>query len=244
MNGVQTLSAIATRPTAVIIADQLREGIIEGVFEPGDQINEAQVATQLNVSRGPVREALHRLMQEGILIGRPNRGVFVRKLTADDVIEVYQAREAIELAAVSILTGKDATSRAAVTEQLNQVISRMRESVETRDWSALHRSDLEFHTALVREARNTRLERAYATLATEALICMAHLVDAHPEPGHVLQKHQEIVALLEAGDLPALHDTLRQHLSLSEDELRLPDDVEQPPSSADALTAPVLRSIS
>lgn len=244
MNGVHTLSAIATRPTAVIIADQLREGIIDGVFEPGDQINEAQVASQLNVSRGPLREALHRLMQEGILIGRPNRGVFVRKMTADDVSEVYQAREAIELAAASILAGKDASSRTVATEQLNQVISRMRESLEARDWSAVHRFDLEFHTALVRQAHNTRLIRAYATLATEALICMAHLVDAHPEPGQVLQKHQEIVALLEAGDLPALHDTLRQHLTITEDDLLSSDDLEQSPSSSDdAVAAPVLRSI-
>jgi DNA-binding GntR family transcriptional regulator len=223
VNGVHTLSAIATRPTAVIIADQLREGIIDGVFEPGDQINEAQVASQLNVSRGPVREALHRLMQEGILIGRPNRGVFVRKLTADDVSEVYQAREAIELAAASILARKDASTRAAVSEQLNQVISRMRESVEAHDWSATHRFDLEFHTTLVREAHNTRLMRAYATLATEALICMAHIVDAHPDPAHVLQKHEEIANLLEAGDLPALHESLRQHLSVTEDELRSPE---------------------
>ena len=244
MNGVRTLSAIATRPTAVIIADQRREGIIDGVFEPGDQINEAQVASQLNVSRGTVREALHRLMQEGILIGRPNRGVFVRKLTANDVSEVYQAREAIELAAVSILASKDASSRAAVTEQLNQVISRMRESVEAEDWSAIHRIDLEFHTTLVQQAHNTRLMRAYATLATEALICIAHFVDAHPDPHHVLQKHEEIVSLLEAGDLPALHDTLRQHLTVTEDELRASDDVEQSPSSSDdAVSAPVLRSI-
>ncbi|MEA5455109.1 GntR family transcriptional regulator [Sinomonas sp. JGH33] len=244
MNGVHTLSAIATKPTAVIIADQLREGIIDGVFEPGDQINEAQVASQLNVSRGPVREALHRLMQEGILIGRPNRGVFVRKLTAADVGEVYQAREAIELAAASILAGKDASSRVAVTEQLNQVISHMREAVEARDWSAVHRIDLEFHTTLVREARNTRLMRAYATLATEALICMAHFADAHPDPDHVLLKHQEIVALLMAGDLPALHDTLRQHLSVTEDELRSSDDVEQPLASPDeAMAAPALRSV-
>ncbi len=63
MSGVQALSALEHRPTAVIISDQLRERIIDGAFKPGDQINEAQVASQLRVSRGPVREALHRLVQ-------------------------------------------------------------------------------------------------------------------------------------------------------------------------------------
>ena len=82
MRGVLSLSAIDSRPTAVVIADQLRERIIDGSFGPGDQINEAQVANQLNVSRGPVREALKRLVQEGLLIGHPNRGVFVRESSA------------------------------------------------------------------------------------------------------------------------------------------------------------------
>ncbi|BAS18513.1 uncharacterized HTH-type transcriptional regulator YdhC (plasmid) [Arthrobacter sp. Hiyo8] len=222
MSGVNALSAIAPRPTAVIIADQLREGIINGVFEPGEQINEAQVAGQLNVSRGPVREALHRLMQEGILIGRPNRGVFVRELTPDDVREVYEAREAIEIAAASILASRDHASRASVTAQLNEIISRMHKPADALDWSAIHRIDLEFHTTLVRETRNTRLVRAYATLATEALICMAHLADAHPDPDRVLSGHRELAVLIERGDLNALHHVLHQHLSLAEDELRPP----------------------
>lgn len=224
MSGAHALSAIVPRPTAVIIADQLREGIIDGVFEPGDQINEAQLASQLNVSRGPVREALHRLMQEGILIGRPNRGVFVRELTAEDVSEVYHVREVIELAAASILAGRDAASRASVTEQLTEIISRMQEPVEAHDWAAIHRIDLEFHTVLVRGARNTRLMRAYATLATEVMICMAHFAAAHPDLDRVLPGHKELAALVEDGDLHALHHALHQHLTVAEDELLSPAD--------------------
>src|SRR5687767_6452260 len=104
MNGAATMTVINSRPTAVIIADKLREGIIDGVFSPGDQINEAQVAAQLAVSRGPVREALHRLVQEGLLLSRPNRGVFVQELTVRDVAEIYESREVIECAAAEILT--------------------------------------------------------------------------------------------------------------------------------------------
>ncbi|MEE3703957.1 GntR family transcriptional regulator, partial [Pasteurella multocida] len=98
MNGVASITVINSRPTAALIADKLREGIIDGAFSPGDQINEAQVAAQLQVSRGPVREALHRLVQEGLLRSRPNRGVFVQDLTRQDVAEIYASREVIECA--------------------------------------------------------------------------------------------------------------------------------------------------
>lgn len=121
MRGVLSLSAIDSRPTAVVIADQLRERIIDGSFGPGDQINEAQVANQLNVSRGPVREALQRLVQEGLLIGRPNRGVFVRELTLRDIAEVYEAREVIECAAAENIVARSQADREELVARLEEI---------------------------------------------------------------------------------------------------------------------------
>ena len=85
------LFVLEGRPTAQLIADQLREQIVQGVFAPGEQINESVLAAQLRTSRGPVREALQRLCQEGILVSRRNRGVFVLELTAHDVKEIGRA---------------------------------------------------------------------------------------------------------------------------------------------------------
>ncbi|MGY3127776.1 DNA-binding GntR family transcriptional regulator [Agrococcus sp. UYP33] len=215
MNGVQTLSVINSRPTAVVIADQLREGIIDGAFSPGDQINEAQVASQLNVSRGPVREALHRLVQEGLLLSRPNRGVFVQELTIRDVSEIYESREVIECAAAEILLQRSAEEREVTAERLDAVVDRMQVALEAGDWSRLGRIDLDFHTLLVTDAGNSRLVRAYATLATEALICLTHFPGAYPKPERVLPGHREIVEQLRDGDMEVLHRTLHRHLSPS-----------------------------
>ncbi len=224
MNGVQALSAIQSRPTAVIIADQLRESIISGAFGPGDQINEAQVAAQLNVSRGPVREALHRLVQEGLLLARPNRGVFVQELTMRDVAEVYEAREVIECAAAEIITKFDDTTREITVDRLSVIVERMHDALADQDWPKLSRIDLDFHTTLVRDAGNTRLARAYATLATEALICLSHFADAYPEQDEVIEGHREIIELVRIGDMEALHTALHAHLSLREYELHTHDD--------------------
>lgn len=224
MNGVQALSAINNRPTAVVIADQLRESIITGSFSPGDQINEAQVAAQLNVSRGPVREALHRLVQEGLLLSRPNRGVFVQELTVRDVAEVYEAREVIECAAAEIITKKSAEDRAQITDGLLPIVERMRAALDQEDWARLGRIDLEFHTALVSHSDNTRLARAYATLATEALICLTNFPGAYPKPDRVVVGHTEIAELLRDGRMEDLHLELHRHLSLNDYELHTHDD--------------------
>lgn len=224
MNGVQTLSAINYRPTAVVIADQLRESIITGGFSPGDQVNEAQVASQLNVSRGPVREALQRLVQEGLLVSRPNRGVFVQRLTMRDVAEVYEAREVIECAAAEIITKFTPAQRDATAARLTAIVERMRAALEEEDWGRLIRTDLEFHTTLVQDAGNTRLVRAYATLATEALICLFHFPEAYPRPERVVPGHQEIADLLKSGDMEELHHVLHQHLSLDSYQLHSHED--------------------
>ena len=224
MSGVRTLSAINNRPTAVVIADQLREGIINGSFGPGDQINEAQVAGQLNVSRGPVREALHRLVQEGLLLSRPNRGVFVQEMTVHDVAEIFEAREVIECAAAEIITKLDPADRDIAADRLLAVIDRMQPALDAADWAGLSRIDLEFHTLLVTIASNTRLVRAYETLATEALICLANFPGAYPKRDRVIPGHLEIVDQLRAGDMEELHRTLHQHLSVSDYELHSHDD--------------------
>lgn len=219
MNGVAGLTVINSRPTAVVIADKLREGIIDGAFSPGDQINEAQVAAQLQVSRGPVREALHRLVQEGLLLSRPNRGVFVQELTVRDIAEIYESREVIECAAAEIICRLERAHRDATASRLDAIVERMHDALVSDDWTRLGRIDLEFHTVLVRDAGNSRLDRAYATLATEALICLAHSPVAYPKPDRVLPGHREIADQLRDGDMEALQRTLHRHLSPSSVEL-------------------------
>lgn len=221
MRGVLSLAAIDSRSTAVVIADQLRERIIDGSFGPGDQINEAQVANQLNVSRGPVREALQRLVQEGLLIGRTNRGVFVRELTSRDVAEVYEAREVIECAAAETIVTQSDEAREQLVTRLEELTHQMRRPLAAHDWYALSRIDLAFHTALVDAGGNSRLSRAYETLATEALICLSQFENTYPVPDRVIPGHLEIAALLRGGDMDAIHRALHEHLSIDDMELHM-----------------------
>src|SRR4051812_50047153 len=74
-----------------------------GVFAPGTQLGEAELAARFEVSRGPLREAMQRLVQEGLLRGERHRGLFVIDLSASDVRDIYLARLAIERTACQLI---------------------------------------------------------------------------------------------------------------------------------------------
>src|SRR3989442_8712193 len=92
----------APRPLAEDAADLIREQILAGGFRQGEHLVEAKIARQLNVSRGPVREAFKLLRAEGLLDEEPRRGTFVVSLSGDDVREIYDLRAAIEATAARL----------------------------------------------------------------------------------------------------------------------------------------------
>lgn len=219
-NPAQLLRPIAGPQTSVLIADQLREIILDGVFRPGEQVGEASLAGRLQVSRGPVREALQRLAQEGLVVSRRNRGVFVVELTPSDVEEVYAVRSAVELAAAEHLVRLPASDRGAVADRLRAVLDRMPAHVHAGDWPAATRVDLAFHSTFVAETGNRRLSRTYTTLAAESRICMVNLEHAYLRPETLPQEHHRLVDLLVDGDGHALAAAIRAHLSTAVDDLR------------------------
>ncbi|WP_344741399.1 GntR family transcriptional regulator, partial [Pseudonocardia halophobica] len=97
------LEPIDRRSTAAIVADRIRAAIMRGTFPPGTQLGEVDLAARLGVSRGPLREAMQRLVAEGLLRSERHRGLFVRDLDAADVRDVYTARTAVERAAALLL---------------------------------------------------------------------------------------------------------------------------------------------
>lgn len=207
-----TLEALEGRPTSVLIADRLRERIIDGTFRPGEQIREASLVEQLKVSRGPVREALQRLSQEGLLESRRNRGVFVVELTPRDVEEIYAARAAIELAAARGLLAKGPERVAAAVTRLSSIVDGMTPLVAAGDWKALAEQDMKFHLAFVEAAENSRLERIFSTLAAESRICIANLQDSYPHADALVAEHRNLVDLLQKGEEEPLRKAIRQHM--------------------------------
>ncbi|MBW4780998.1 GntR family transcriptional regulator [Rhodococcus fascians] len=203
----------------MVIADQIRDRIIDGSYAPGEQINEANVAAELEISRGPVREALQRLNQEGLLVSYRNRGVFVVELSSGDVAEIYQSRAAIEVGAAWTLVHGDRAQLIKTADELSAIVMQMQPFIDRADWRGLAERDLAFHTALVAATRNSRMSRMYATLAAEARICMANLETAYYRPEALVEEHQLIVDLLLGSDWDALEKGVHEHMDTAVHDL-------------------------
>jgi DNA-binding GntR family transcriptional regulator len=212
MAAPEGLFAMEGRTTAQMIADQLREQIIQGAIPPGQQINESLLARQLNMSRGPLREALQRLCQEGILISRRNYGVFVLEVKTHDLREIYEVRESVETVAASRLLEGSPQQIEDTCEVLRKIVADMAQQVATSDWQAIARLDMQFHSALVAGMGNSRFVRIYKTLAAESRMCILDLEVSYPRIDVLVQEHQDILDLLEAGDRKGLLEAIRQHM--------------------------------
>src|SRR5215468_8309890 len=94
------LTPAVKRSLADDVVDRLRDAIFHGSFKPGEPLREEQLAASLDVSRGPVREALVQLEREGLVIVRRHRGATVARLSRLDAEEVYSLRLALERLAV------------------------------------------------------------------------------------------------------------------------------------------------
>ena len=207
------------RPTAQLIADQLREQIVQGAFLPGQQVNESVLAVQLNTSRGPIREALQRLSQEGILVNKRNRGVFVRELTSEDIREIYAVRQALESTAAQELLDAPPETIEETCSILKDTLAEMAKQVAVSDWPAIARLDMQFHTSFVAGTGNSRLIRSYKTLAAESRMCILNLEVSYPRVDVLVEEHQVLLDLLARRDRKALLRAIRQHMEQAVEDL-------------------------
>lgn len=193
------------------VAGAMRDAVLSGLFRPGQQMNEADLATRFAVSRGPVREAMQRLVQEGLLVGHPHRGVFVVELTEADLADVYLAREAIEGAALRRIAALP--DRAALRLRLAAEAERMAEAVAAENWREVADADLAFHRALVDAAASPRLSRMFDTVQAETRLCLHLLMAGYRSSAELAAEHRRLAALATGDDLAAAQAELGRHLA-------------------------------
>ncbi|NYI66639.1 DNA-binding GntR family transcriptional regulator [Spelaeicoccus albus] len=179
--------------TPSIIARKLRRAVGDGVLAPGAQLSEASLARELGVSRGPLREAMQRLTQEGLLKSIRNRGIFVATFTEAGIRDMYVARAAIERAAAAVIMQTDPEGAGAA---LREVINAA-DVAPSED--AVREADFRFHVLLVELSGSAHLIRMHHTLITETQMCITALADTYPDVDVRLPEHRDIAAEISAG---------------------------------------------
>jgi DNA-binding GntR family transcriptional regulator len=220
MGQLGELEPVARRSTVEIVSDELRTAIQYGSLEPGAQLGEAELAARLGVSRGPLREAMQRLVQEGLLRSEPHRGLFVVELDEHDVSDVYTSRLAIERAACQLIMREN---RDAAAVALTSALRDLMKAARRRDRVAMSDADQAFHETLVRASGSPRLARMADTLLVETRMCLHALQEHYPEPADLVEEHRALVDAITAGDEPLLLRLIEEHMLDSIERLRPAD---------------------
>ena len=199
-----------TRPsTAELIAEQIRSAIVRGALGPGEQLGEAELAAHFQVSRGPLREAMQRLLSEGLLYSIRNRGIFVTELTFDDVVDIYRSRWVIEGGALDlVLDGR----REQTWKALEPAIEEMRTAAEREDATGVSDGDRRFHEILVASADSPRLVRAARTLLVEKRMCLGALQTTYPDLHVQVDEHVVLREAIRTADRDEVRRLLDEHL--------------------------------
>lgn len=198
------------------IAISMRNSIVRGELRDGERLTEESLAKQFEVSRGPVRDALRVLVSEQLLEAE-KRGYIVRAISANDIDELYAARQAIETLALrtAIARGSDANWGASM-----KALEKMQAAADQTNYDSYAFHDLEFHANFYRVAENRRLLNMWEQIAPTFAAIMSETnrqdMDLHPS----LDDHKELLRAVTAGHVESALEQLDTHLEGSRRRIR------------------------
>ena len=209
---------VAGQPRASDLAyDELRERILDLRLAPGSLLNELALASDLGMGRMPVREAVARLAIDRFITVLPRRGTVVTQVGLDDVLDIFEAREAIECGAVHIVASHATDEDLATLRRLIEAADRARDGT---DHEAFLRDDHAIHSFLVHMVRNSLLQDAADRLLLHNLRFWRMYWASRPAQHATMISHGSLLAALEAGDPEQAEKAMREHLVASRQLLR------------------------
>lgn len=198
--------ALRTQSRADFVYDSLRDAIWEGRFAHGERIREEEIAGVLGVSRTPVREALQRLQQRGLLVVGPGRGLVVAQLTKQQVFELYAMREILEGSAARF------AARHANEAEIEILYRLQRELAESADDAlALIKLNRRFHQAIYEAAHNQYLLETLGTLNDSMALLHSTTFRVPSRRPETDEEHRRIVAAIEKRDPDIAEQAAREH---------------------------------
>jgi DNA-binding GntR family transcriptional regulator len=200
------------------VADYLSAAILNGRFAPGQRLTEAELTNDLEVSRGPVREAFRRLSAEGLIEIVPNRGAMVRRLSMVEALELFDIRTELEALAARLAAANmtDACIRAAF-ESATAPIWNIAPRHSTADYLQENRR---FHAAIIAAAGNGQLIKLNQQMHLSLIMAQISSSLTSDVICASLHEHRVIASAIRARDIEAADAAVRDHLGRAKEFMR------------------------
>lgn len=210
---------------ATEVATELRKAIISGALPAGARLIETDIAEQMAVSRGPVREALRILHEDQLIEMRPNKGAIVSAVTADDVLEVYAIRGCIGLIAIRNLMGLydfsksgKAQVRASINEIRNDDFAKL-QALSGASSSEIVEQEFRIQNAIVRAASLPRVYRRFEQLTAEIHSLVNRLKIEYNTIDIAIDKYNRLLTAIHSGQRLKAEEIWRGHIKNSSAEI-------------------------
>jgi DNA-binding GntR family transcriptional regulator len=210
--GLKNLGELERSNLSINIATLLRDSIVTGVFPPGTHLNEVEMAQQLGVSRGPLREALRILETEGLLESYPGRGTFVSQISEREIQEVYSLRCILEEAAIKLAAERGTNED---FDQLQATLDDMFKAAEANNTSEVVDHDFRFHQQIWELADHRLLKDVLEGITTQIRIYLAVQTQLYDDLAEGVSDHKHLLTALRNHDGESGAKVMRDHLQLA-----------------------------
>ncbi len=211
-----SLEPLPELSTSELVAQRIRDAILDGAMRPGDRLVEADIAAELGVSRGPVREGIRLLAGEGLVVLRRNRGAVVTSPTFEDVLEVYVLRLSLGLLAIHHAMQLDAAT-APEFDDVELLLRRLHDSEVQADPLLMMQADLQFQSALFDLSGLPRVTAVLDQTARDIPVFVKVLGITYDDVDHaaLVQRHERLMVAVRARHRTDAEQAWREHVRLT-----------------------------
>ena len=190
--------------------------IIDQYYKPGQWLQENEVATQLNVSRSPVRAALKALVYDGLVIELPNKGVFVREFTPQDIRDIFDMRSMMESYAI---TCSPKTLRNTLVGTLKTLANQLVETHQNDDLKHYIKYDTQLHDTIIELGGNALLSSTYTQLRSMLQPFRVYSLLGKRRFDESVNEHCSIIRCICTGEIEKAIALNKEHLTLAQEAI-------------------------
>ncbi len=203
-----------TRSTSTVY-ELVRSRILAGHYGPGEHLTEGQICAELSVSRTPVRAALARLGEEGLVVTEPNRGAFVAQWTRSDIEEVFELRTLLESRAAALAAQRRTNDECVELKKSVEEMDRLARGKKADYKDDLHHNNREFHSLVLSSARSPRLYRIAEQLADTSVTVGTFFYYSDDDIARSIHFHRDIADAIQHQNSGVAADLMAAHIGVA-----------------------------
>ncbi|HHP50800.1 MAG TPA: GntR family transcriptional regulator [Moorella mulderi] len=197
------------KPLREIVFEALKEAILEGHLKTGEKLMEIQLAEELGVSRTPVREAIRKLEQEGLVVIIPHKGAFVADLSMKDIADLFEVRAALESLAAALACERATEEE---LEEMERLLMEIGKGVEEENLEYTIEVDTKFHEVLYQASRNALLVKIINNLQEKIQTYRTTSLSMPGRMAEALEEHRRLLEAIAAREVDLAQRLAQEHI--------------------------------